>query len=103
MWKRLSWGIPVLAGCLVRLLSACKLEPESGEGAPAKVPEASGAKCYVRSCTISRTLADFLQSLENGLFEELSSTNAIYLFFSFHLDPVFRNQTEPIIRFVGFS
>ena len=34
-------GIPVFGGCLVQLLGACKPEPVSGEGAPAKVPGAS--------------------------------------------------------------
>ena len=38
-------GIPVLGGCLVRLLGACKPELASREGAPAKVPGTSGAKC----------------------------------------------------------
>ncbi len=35
-------GVSVLGGCLKQLLGACKPEPVTGEGAPAKVP---GAKC----------------------------------------------------------
>ncbi len=38
-------GFPVLGGWLVQLLSACKPEPDSEEGFPAKVPVASEAKC----------------------------------------------------------
>ncbi len=38
-------GNPVPGGCLVQLLGACKREPASGEGAPAKVPSVPGAEC----------------------------------------------------------
>ncbi len=39
-------GIPVLGGCLVHLLGACKPEPANGEEiSPAKLNGAPGAKC----------------------------------------------------------
>ncbi len=38
-------GSPVLGRCLVQPLAACKPECASRDGAPAKVPGASGVKC----------------------------------------------------------
>ena len=56
-------GIELLGGRLVQLLSACKIEPANGEGAPDKMLVLSGTKCL---CPVLLYKATYKEAVPNS-------------------------------------